>query len=64
MSFERAIRGVHYRMLYFFHGVEVVAVSHGLTKERAVPSREIELALKRKDRFETNPDRRTFKPKE
>ena len=41
-------QGVHYRMLYFFHKQLGVMVSHGLTKERAVPPREIALALERK----------------
>ena len=27
-------QGVHHRMLYFFHGREIVVVSHGLGKER------------------------------
>ncbi len=57
-------QGVHYRMLYFFHGRLAVVVSHGLMKERAVPLRDIDLAVKRKARFESKPDRHTFKPKE
>jgi phage-related protein len=57
-------QGVHYRMLYFFHGRLAVVVSHGLMKERAVPPRDIDLAVKRKARFEAEPDRHTFKPKE
>lgn len=57
-------QGVHYRMLYFFHGRLAVVVSHGLVKERAVPPRDIDLAVKRKARFEAKPDRHTFKPKE
>ena len=55
-------QGVHYRMLYFFYGREVVIVSHGLAKERAVPPREIDLAVKRKVSFEKQPGRHTFKP--
>ncbi len=51
-------------MLYFFHGREVVIVSHGLVKEKAVPPREIDLAVKRKRNFEAKPDRHRFKPKE
>ena len=56
-------QGVHYRMLYFFHKQLAVVVSHGLTKERAVPPREIALALERKSKFESNPKIHTFKPK-
>ena len=37
-------------------------VSHGLTKERRVPSREIDEALERKQLFEANPKRYTFEP--
>lgn len=55
-------QGVHYRMLYFFAGKAVVVVSHGLTKERAVPAREIDRAVKRKQLIETNFEKFTFKP--
>jgi len=41
--------GVHCRMLYFFHGTAAIIVSHGLIKEREVPPREIDLAIRRKD---------------
>ena len=54
---------VNYRMLYFFYRRVAVVVSHGLTKERAVPPREIDLAIKRERQFEANPKRHTFKPK-
>jgi len=54
--------GVHYRMLYFFAGKAVVVVSHGLTKEREVPPKEIDLAVKRKEQVETNFKQFTFKP--
>lgn len=50
-------RGVQYRLLYFFHDSQVV-VSHGIVKKQsAVPDIEIERALTRKRRFETDPDR-------
>ena len=57
-------QGVHYRMLYFFHKQFAVVVSHGLTKERAVPAREIDLAIRRKLKFHANPKLHTFKPKD
>src|SRR3990167_8682256 len=41
-------QSVNYRILYFYHGREVVVLSSGLTKETAVPSDEISLALRRK----------------
>src|SRR5204863_166520 len=34
-------RGMNYRILYFLHGEVAAIVSHGLVKERAVPSVEI-----------------------
>lgn len=53
-------RRVNLRMLYFFHGQSVVVISHGLTKESAVPPREIDLAIERKARFERAPEQHTF----
>jgi phage-related protein len=53
-------RGVHHRILYFFHGAIAAVVSHGLVKERVVPPREIDRALERKKRFEANPPRHTY----
>lgn len=48
-------QSVNYRVLYFFHGRTVAVVSHGCTKEREVPKREIDDAVKRKNRFAKNP---------
>ena len=45
------MRGQNYRMLYFFHGRDAVVLSHGLTKEAAVPAREIDLAIRRREKF-------------
>lgn len=56
------LQGMHYRILYFFRGKDVAVVSHGLTKERQVPPREIDLAIGRKKKFEANPKRHTFQP--
>ena len=56
------LQGINYRILYFFHGKDVAVVSHGLTKERRVPPREIDLAVERKKKFEANPARHTFQP--
>lgn len=52
------LQSVNYRMLYFFHQQRAV-VSHGLTKEREVPEKEIELALRRRRCFESDPDKHT-----
>ena len=51
--------GIHYRMLYFFHGRTAVVVSHGLVKERVVPPGEIDLAVRRKMKFERDPEAHT-----
>lgn len=56
-------QSVHYRMLYFFHEQRAV-VTHGLTKERQVPDREIELALRRKAAFQSDPERHTYREEE
>jgi phage-related protein len=55
-------QGVHYRMLYFFAGKAVVVVSHGLTKKREVPPRDIAQALERKRLVEADFEKFTFRP--
>lgn len=57
-----SLAGVHYRILYFFHGSEAVVVSHGLTKERNVSKMEIERSIQRMKRFRSNPPNHTFTP--
>jgi phage-related protein len=53
-------RSVNYRMLYFFtEGIAVI--SHGLTKEDAVPDRDISLAVSNKAKFEHDPEAHTYK---
>ncbi|MCH7729191.1 MAG: type II toxin-antitoxin system RelE/ParE family toxin [Planctomycetes bacterium] len=52
-------QGVNYRILYFFHGQTVAVVSHGLAKERKVPSKEINRAIERKRKFEAEPRKHT-----
>ena len=56
-------QGVHYRMLYFFHGRTAVVVSHGIAKEQRVPPHEIDLAVKRRRVFESSPEKHAFKRK-
>lgn len=51
--------GVHYRMLYFFHGKAATVVSHGLVKQRRVPPKEIDTAIKRKKNFAADPLKHT-----
>ena len=54
------LRGVNYRLLYFFHGKGAVVLAHGLTKERVVPPREIHEAIRRKRKFGQDPDKHTY----
>jgi phage-related protein len=54
------LRGYNYRLLYFFHGGEIVVVSHGLVKERVVPPKEIETAVHRRNQFARDPAQHTF----
>ena len=51
---------VNYRLLYFFFGDAVAVVSSGLTKEAKMPDREIDLAVRRKALFESDPERHTY----
>jgi len=53
-------QGIHYRILYFFHGNTVAVAAHGIVKEGAVPGPEIERALGRKALFESNPAKHTY----
>ena len=55
------LRGINYRILYFFYKDTVAIISHGIVKERIVPSQEIEKAIQRKQKFESNPDRYTYR---
>lgn len=52
-------QGIHYRVLYFFNGKRAV-ISHGLVKEKRVPSGDIELAVNRKEQFSTDPLAHTY----
>ena len=49
------LRGINYRILYFYHGRNVAIVSHGIAKEDRVPPQEIERAIVRMLRFMTDP---------
>jgi phage-related protein len=54
------LQGINYRILYFFHGKVAAVLAHGLVKERVVPLREIDEAIRRKQRFEENPGKHTY----
>lgn len=53
-------QGIHYRMLYFLYRPDAIVISHGLTKERTVPHKEIDIARLRKQKFESSPRRHWF----
>jgi hypothetical protein len=55
-----AFRGMQYRMLYFFHGQQAI-ISHGLKKESVVPSQQIDLAIGRRARFESDHMKHTYR---
>lgn len=52
-------RGIHYGILYFFHGSHVAILSHGTTKVGAVEKKDIELAIRRKQLVQRNPSLHT-----
>ena len=55
-----SLQGVHYRLLYFFHGNTAVVLTSGIIKESSVPSDDIERAIERKKKFESNPTKHTY----
>lgn len=55
-----SLQGIHYRILYFFHGNVVAVLSHGILKEDCVPPIEIDRAIQRRKNFEMNPKVHTW----
>jgi len=53
--------GMNCLILYFFQGRIAAVLAHGIIKEREVPAKEIERALKRKRLFEQDPDGHTYR---
>ena len=54
-------RNVQYRILYFFNGQDIAVLNHSIVKKTAaVPNKDIELAIKRKNKFEQNPEKHTY----
>ncbi len=51
---------VNYRILYCFCGGKIALLSHGCTKEKKVPSKEIERALRSRLSFEGDPEVHTY----
>ena len=54
-------QGTNYRILYFFHRQVAAVLSHGVIKEREVPTKDIEKALERKRQFEQAPEAHTYR---
>jgi len=55
-------QSVNYRVLYFFHGRQMVVLSHGFSKQQAkVPEKEIKTAIRRQKAFQELPERHTYK---
>jgi hypothetical protein len=54
------LRGVNYRILYFFHGKIAAVLALGLVKERVVPTDAIEEAIRMKRQFAQNPNAYTY----
>ncbi|GCL39804.1 MAG: type II toxin-antitoxin system RelE/ParE family toxin [Sphaerospermopsis kisseleviana] len=56
---------VQYRILYFFHGQNVVILAHAMIKEdNQVSEKDIDLALKYKNLFVLNPEIHTYTEQE
>ena len=54
------VKGVNHRILFFYGGEKIAVLSHHITKKRRVPPKEIDLAVRRKAKFEKNPEKHTF----
>jgi len=52
---------MNYRVLYFFHGRDVALLAHGLTKRKVIPNADLARAIERKNRFEADPERHTYR---
>lgn len=55
-----SLQGIHYRILYFFHGKVAAVLSHGIVKEDRVPPVEIDRAIQRRKNFEMSPKIHTY----
>jgi hypothetical protein len=57
------LRGINYRILYFFHGKIAAVLALGLVKERVVPTGVIEEAIRMNQQFTQNPKAHTYQEK-
>lgn len=56
-----SLQGIHYRILYFFHGNVAAVLAHGIIKEDCVPPIEIDRVIQRRKNFEIDPEAHTYK---
>ena len=54
------VQRVQHRILYAFVGKQAVLLTHGLTKEKKVPQKEIDRACEYKAKYEKNPAKHTY----
>ena len=54
------LQGINYRLQYFFHGNTAAIISHGIVKEKRVPPAEIDKAIERRNKFESDPNQHTY----
>ena len=47
---------INYRLLYFFDVLDIILITHGLKKEKEVPSNEVDYAIKIKNEYFKNKD--------
>lgn len=53
-------RGTNYRILYTFVGQRIALLTHGIVKESRVPPKEIDKAIERKNKWESDPKKHTY----
>lgn len=60
--YELRIRSgrVNHRILYFFRARNIAIAAHALTKEAAVPTTDLDRAIRRRQLFEADPDAHTL----
>ena len=57
------IGNVNYRVFYGFVGRQIILLSHGCTKEKKVPTKEIKRAIENLRRYTENPKTHTYRTK-
>jgi hypothetical protein len=50
-------QGIHYRILYFFHGREIAIITGGLVKEKRIPEKELNIAVNRMKKYKLDPEK-------